>query len=233
FLHAGGPSMGAADGDRIIRYSGSDAMNLGESTNDSIALADAELLAPVTPSKIVAVGRNYAEHAKELGNEAPSEPIIFLKPPTAVLNPNGTTVRPPQSQRVDFEGELAIVIGNTARNIGRDNWRSVVLGFTCANDVTARDLQKKDVQFTRGKSFDTFLPLGPCIETDLDPAALALRTCVNGEMKQNGNTRDMVFDCGAIIEFITAVMTLHPGDVILTGTPAGVGPLNPGDRVEV
>ena len=233
FVHAGNPSIGVADGDRIIRYSGSNAMTLGEPTNDSIALGDAELLPPVMPSKIVAVGRNYAEHAKELGNEAPSEPIIFLKPPTAVLNPNGTIVRPPQSQRVDFEGELAIVIGKSARNVRRDDWRSVVLGFTCANDVTARDLQKKDVQFTRGKSFDTFLPLGPCIDTDVDPAALSLRTRVNDETKQDGNTRDMVFDCGAIIEFITAVMTLHPGDVILTGTPAGVGPLNAGDDVEV
>jgi 2-keto-4-pentenoate hydratase/2-oxohepta-3-ene-1,7-dioic acid hydratase in catechol pathway len=233
FVHAGKPSIGVANGDRIIRYSGSDAMTLGDATSDSMSLADAELLAPVTPSKIVAVGRNYAEHAKELGNEAPSEPIIFLKPPTAVLDPNGTIVRPPQSQRVDFEGELAIVIGKSARNIRRDDWRSVVLGFTCANDVTARDLQKKDVQFTRGKSFDTFLPLGPCIDTDVDPAALSLRTRVNGETKQDGNTRDMVFDCGAIIEFITAVMTLNPGDVILTGTPAGVGPLNAGDRVEV
>jgi 2-keto-4-pentenoate hydratase/2-oxohepta-3-ene-1,7-dioic acid hydratase in catechol pathway len=233
FLHAGKSFIGVAEGDRILRYSGSDAMSLGEATNDSISLVDAELLAPVTPSKIVAVGRNYAEHAKELGNEAPSEPIIFLKPPSAVLDPNGTIVRPPQSQRVDFEGELAIVIGKTAHNIHRDDWRSVVLGFTCANDVTARDLQKRDVQFTRGKSFDTFLPLGPCIETDLDPAALSLRTRVNGETKQNGNTRDMVFDCGSIIEFITSVMTLNPGDVILTGTPAGVGPLNGGDRVEV
>jgi 2-keto-4-pentenoate hydratase/2-oxohepta-3-ene-1,7-dioic acid hydratase in catechol pathway len=233
FLHDGNPSIGVADGDRIVRYRGRDAMSLGEATKESISIDDAELLAPVTPSKIVAVGRNYAEHAKELGNEPPSEPIIFLKPPTAVLNPNGTIVRPPQSQRVDFEGELAIVIGTTARNIGRDDWRSVVLGFTCANDVTARDLQKKDVQFTRGKSFDTFCPLGPCIETDLDPAALRLRTRVNGETKQKGNTRDMVFDCATIIEFITSVMTLNPGDVILTGTPAGVGPLNAGDRVEV
>jgi 2-keto-4-pentenoate hydratase/2-oxohepta-3-ene-1,7-dioic acid hydratase in catechol pathway len=233
FLHAGQPSLGVADGDRIVRYSGANAMTLGDATSESITLADAELLAPVMPSKIVAVGRNYAEHAKELGNEAPSEPIIFLKPPSAVLDPNGTIVRPPQSQRVDFEGELAIVIGKTARNIRRDDWRSVVLGFTCANDVTARDLQKKDIQFTRGKSFDTFLPLGPCIETDLDPAALSLRTRVNGDTKQDGNTRDMVFDCGTIIEFITSVMTLNPGDVILTGTPSGVGPLNAGDRVEV
>lgn len=233
FVHDGSPSIGVADGDRILRYSGSDATTLGQATNESIPLADAKLLAPVMPSKIVAVGRNYAEHAKELGNEAPSEPIIFLKPPTAVLSPSGTIVRPPQSQRVDFEGELAIVIGKSARNVNRGDWRNVVLGFTCANDVTARDLQKKDVQFTRGKSFDTFLPLGPCIETDLDPAALSLRTRVNDETKQDGNTRDMVFDCGAIIEFITSVMTLNPGDVILTGTPAGVGPLNAGDRVEV
>jgi 2-keto-4-pentenoate hydratase/2-oxohepta-3-ene-1,7-dioic acid hydratase in catechol pathway len=233
FVHAGQSSVGVADGDRIVRYSGSDATNLGEPTSDSISLAEADLLAPVMPSKIVAVGRNYAEHAKELGNEAPSEPIIFLKPPSAVIAPNATIVRPPQSRRVDFEGELAIVIGKTARNVHRDDWRSVVLGFTCANDVTARDLQKKDVQFTRGKSFDTFCPLGPCIETDLDPAALSLRTRVNGETKQNGNTRDMVFNCALIIEFITSVMTLNPGDVILTGTPAGVGPLNAGDVVEV
>jgi 2-keto-4-pentenoate hydratase/2-oxohepta-3-ene-1,7-dioic acid hydratase in catechol pathway len=233
FLHEGSPAAGVADGGRIVRYTGIDATALGEATGDSIALADASLLAPVAPSKIVAVGRNYAEHAKELGNEAPSEPIIFLKPPSAVLPPNGTIVRPPQSQRVDFEGELAIVIGRTARNIAAADWRTVVLGFTCANDVTARDLQKKDVQFTRGKSFDTFCPLGPCIETDLDPSNLSLRTRVNGETKQNGNTHDMVFDCGAIIEFITSVMTLQPGDVILTGTPAGVGPLAAGDRVEV
>lgn len=233
FVHSGSPAVGIADGDRIVRYSGSEATSLGTPTNDSIALAAADLLAPVVPPKIVAVGRNYAEHAKELGNEAPSEPIIFLKPPTAVLPPNGTIIRPPQSQRVDFEGELAIVISKTARNVKRADWRGVVLGFTCANDVTARDLQKKDVQFTRGKSFDTFCPLGPCIETDLDPAALSLRTSVNGQTKQDGNTRDMVFDCAFIIEFITSVMTLQAGDVILTGTPAGVGPLVAGDHVEV
>src|SRR3954451_2554643 len=233
FVHAGKPSIGVADGDRIIRYSGSDAMAIGEPTTDSIALADAKLLAPVTPSKIVAVGRNYAEHAKELGNEAPSEPIIFLKPPSAVNDPNGTIVRPPQSQRVDFEGELAIVIGKSARNIHRDDWRDVVLGFTCANDVTARDLQKKDVQFTRGKSFDTFCPLGPCIETDLDPANVMVTTRLNGEQRQHASTDKLIFSCATIIEFISSIMTLDPGDVILTGTPAGVGPLNAGDRVEV
>ena len=193
----------------------------------------AQLLAPAAPSKIVAVGRNYADHAKELGNDTPAEPIIFLKPPTAVLSPNGTIVRPPQSDRVDFEGELAIVIGREARNVSRADWREYVRGFTCANDVTARDLQKRDVQFTRGKSFDTFCPLGPCIETDIDPSNVSIQTRVNGQIKQNGKTSDMVFACDVLIEFITGVMTLLPGDVILTGTPAGVGPLQSGDTVEV
>ena len=200
-------------------------------TNDTIDAA--QLLPPTQPSKIVAVGRNYADHAKELGNEAPPEPIIFLKPPSALLAPGGTIVRPPQSQRVDFEGELAIVIGRRAKNVARAAWRDYVLGFTCANDVTARDLQKKDVQFTRGKGFDTFCPIGAHIETDIDPSSLAVVTRVNGDVRQNGNTQQMIFDCAFMIEFITAVMTLEPGDVILTGTPAGVGPLAAGDTVEV
>jgi 2-keto-4-pentenoate hydratase/2-oxohepta-3-ene-1,7-dioic acid hydratase in catechol pathway len=188
----------------------------------------------VVPTKIICIGRNYADHAKELGNEVPpSEPLIFLKPPSAVIPPEAAIVRPPQSQRVDFEGELAIVIARKAKDVSRAQWRDYVLGFTCANDVTARDLQKKDVQFTRGKSFDTFCPVGPVIETDLDPSALRIVTRVNGEVKQDGNTRDMIFKCDVIIEFITSVMTLCPGDVILTGTPAGVGPLNSGDVVEV
>src|SRR5438477_10730333 len=185
------------------------------------------------PSKIVAVGRNYAEHAKELGNDTPAEPIIFLKPSTAVLAPGGTIVRPAISQRVDHEGELAIVIGAIAKSVRAADWRSVVQGFTCANDVTARDLQKKDVQFTRAKSFDTFCPLGPCIETALDPNDLALTTRVNGAARQNGRTSMMAFDCAFLIAFISSVMTLLPGDVILTGTPAGVGPLVAGDVVEV
>ena len=187
----------------------------------------------VAPSKIVCVGRNYADHARELGNEAPSEPIIFLKPPSAVLAPGGRIVRPPQSQRVDFEGELALVIGREARHVSEGNWRDYVAGYTCANDVTARDLQKKDVQFTRGKGFDTFCPIGPWIETDLDPSSLRIVTRVNGETRQDGNTSQMIFSCGVIIAFITSVMTLLPGDVILTGTPAGVGPLDGGDTVEV
>jgi 2-keto-4-pentenoate hydratase/2-oxohepta-3-ene-1,7-dioic acid hydratase in catechol pathway len=234
FLHEGRPVIGVGDGDLVARYDGTDAIHRGSRVDaEPLAASSLTLLPPVDPPKIVAVGRNYAEHAKELGNEAPSEPILFLKPPTALLPPNGTIVRPPQSQRVDFEGELAIVIGAVAKDVPRARWREVVLGFTCANDVTARDLQKKDVQFTRGKSFDTFLPLGPCIDTELDPAALSLTTRVNGELRQNGNTRDMVFPCDVLVEFITSIMTLLPGDVILTGTPSGVGPLAAGDAVEV
>jgi 2-keto-4-pentenoate hydratase/2-oxohepta-3-ene-1,7-dioic acid hydratase in catechol pathway len=187
----------------------------------------------VSPTKIVCVGRNYAEHAKELGNEPPSEPILFLKAPSALLPPNGTIVRPPQSQRVDYEGELALIIGRTARNVRAAQWRDYIYGFTCANDVTARDLQKKDVQFTRGKSFDTFCPVGPHIETDLDVSSLRVATRVNGEVRQDGSTSQMIFSCGFLVEFISSIMTLVPGDLILTGTPSGVGPLSAGDTVEV
>ena len=193
----------------------------------------ATLLAPVVPSKIVCVGRNYADHAKELGNEAPSEPILFLKPPSALLAPFGTIVRPPQSQRVDFEGELAVVIGREAKNVRQGAWRDFVRGFACANDVTARDLQKKDVQFTRGKSFDTFCPIGPCIDDAIDPSDLRVTTRVNGAVRQDGRTSQMIFPVPFLLEFITSVMTLVPGDVILTGTPAGVGPLEAGETVEV
>ena len=200
---------------------------------DPTPLDEARLLAPVTPGKIVAVGRNYAEHAKELGNDVPSEPILFLKPPSSLLAPGGAIEMPAASNRVDFEGELAIVIGRRAKNVDAAGWRDFVFGFTCANDVTARDLQKKDVQFTRGKSFDTFCPLGPWIETDLDPSDLAIRTRVNGETKQDGRTSQMVFQPAALIAFISSIMTLEPGDVILTGTPSGIGPLADGDTVEV
>lgn len=203
---------------------------ISESTN---LPEGATLLPPVVPGKIVCVGRNYADHAKELGNEAPSEPLLFLKPPSAVLAPGGTIVRPAVSQKVDFEGELAIVVGREAKNVSASKWRDYVRGFTCANDVTARDLQKKDVQFTRGKSFDTFCPIGPWIEADLDVADLRIATRVNGEVRQDARTSQMIFSCGVLFEFITAIMTLSPGDLILTGTPAGVGPLAANDVVEV
>jgi len=200
---------------------------------DALPLDEARLLVPVTPGKIVAVGRNYAEHAKELGNEPPAEPILFLKPPSALLAPGGAIAMPAASSRVDFEGELAIVIGRRVKHADASRWRDYVFGFTCANDVTARDLQKRDVQFTRGKGFDTFCPLGPWIETDLDPSDLAIRTRVNGETKQDGRTSQMIFPPSALIAFISGIMTLEPGDVILTGTPSGVGPLADGDTVEV
>jgi 2-keto-4-pentenoate hydratase/2-oxohepta-3-ene-1,7-dioic acid hydratase in catechol pathway len=193
----------------------------------------ASILVPTEPTKIVCIGRNYGDHAKELGNDAPSEPIIFLKPPSALLAYGGTIERPPVSQRVDHEAELAIVIGKVAKNVKRAAWRDYVRGFTCANDVTARDLQKKDVQFTRAKSFDTFCPLGPCIEDDLDVSSLRLQARLNGAVKQDGNTSQMIFPPDFLIEFLSSVMTLLPGDVILTGTPAGVGPLSAGDTVEV
>jgi 2-keto-4-pentenoate hydratase/2-oxohepta-3-ene-1,7-dioic acid hydratase in catechol pathway len=196
-------------------------------------LEGATLLPPVLPGKIVCVGRNYADHAKELGNELPKEPLLFLKPPSTVIAPEGTIVRPGVSERVDFEGELAIVIGRTATRVKADRWRDYVLGFTCANDVTARDLQHKDVQFTRAKGFDTFCPLGPAIETDLDVSNVRLTSRVNGETRQDARTSDMIFPCAFLLEYISAIMTLLPGDVILTGTPAGVGPLNAGDVVEV
>ena len=224
FLHNGRPAIAVGDDQHLFRHDGVDALHLGARVDEPPHLiAGVQLLPPVAPSKIVAVGRNYAGHAKELGNEAPAEPILFLKPPSALLPPNGTIVRPPQSQRVDYEGELAVVIGEGG----------TILGYTCANDVTARDLQKKDVQFTRAKSFDTFLPLGPCIETDANPNDLRLTTRVNGETRQDGRTSMMVFDCAFLIAYISSVMTLLPGDVILTGTPAGVGPLAAGDVVEV
>ena len=213
---------------KLYRY-----LHEGRILESSEVPPNARLLAPVTPTKIVCVGRNYAEHAKELGNEAPSEPILFLKPPSAILEPGGTIVRPAASQRVDFEGELAIVIGREAKNVKASNWRDYVLGFACANDVTARDLQKKDVQFTRGKGFDTFCPIGPCLETELDVANLRVTTRVNGETRQDGSTSQMIFSCAFLVEFINAIMTLMPGDVILTGTPAGVGPLAAGDVVQV
>jgi 2-keto-4-pentenoate hydratase/2-oxohepta-3-ene-1,7-dioic acid hydratase in catechol pathway len=224
--------IGVGDG-RLETYTGSDAVHIGQPTGHAVAIDDAQLLPPVSPSKLVCVGRNYADHAKELGNEAPPEPIIFLKPSTALLSPGGTIVRPAISQRVDYEGELAIVIGREARAVRRADWRTYVRGFACANDVTARDLQKKDVQFTRGKGFDTFCPIGPCIEDDVDTADLRVTTRVNGEVRQDGRTSQMIFPCDFLLEFISAVMTLLPGDVILTGTPAGVGPLNAGEMVEV
>ncbi len=197
-------------------------------------LSQVRLLAPSEPTKVVCVGRNYREHAAELGNEPPKEPLIFLKPPSAVIAPEEPIVCPAISKRVDHEGELAIVIGRRCRRLkAGDNPLDHVFGYTCVNDVTARDLQKADVQFTRGKSFDSFCPMGPLIVRGIDAGDLSLETYVNGELRQAARTSEMIFGLDAIIRFIADVMTLEAGDVIATGTPSGVGPLRPGDVVEV
>ena len=198
-------------------------------------LSAADLLPPVTPSKIVCVGRNYRDHAKEMGNELPAEPLLFFKPPSALLAPGGVVRMPAASAPAwTYEGELALVIGRRIRNLKQDDWRTAVRGYTLANDVTARDLQKKDGQWTRAKGFDTFCPVGPIVSDELDPeAGLTLETRVNGELRQHASTLDFIFPIPALLAYITAVMTLEPGDLILTGTPSGVGALKAGDFVEV
>jgi 2-keto-4-pentenoate hydratase/2-oxohepta-3-ene-1,7-dioic acid hydratase in catechol pathway len=201
---------------------------------DALALDEVKLLAPVAPSKIVCVGRNYREHAAELGNKMPDEPLLFLKAPSAVIASGEQIELPAGSQQVEHEGELGVVIGRRAHKLSNDDDPlNYVFGYTCVNDVTARDLQRKDVQFTRGKSFDTFCPVGPWIETELDPANAAVETRLNGEVKQKGNTAEMAFPVAFLIRYISAIMTLYPGDLIATGTPAGVSRMKHGDTVEV
>jgi 2-keto-4-pentenoate hydratase/2-oxohepta-3-ene-1,7-dioic acid hydratase in catechol pathway len=202
---------------------------------EPMPLSAADLLPPVTPSKIVCVGRNYREHAQELGNEVPAEPLLFFKPPSSLLRPGGTILLPAASTRVDHEGELALVIAERASHLQPDaDLRSVIRGYTLANDVTARDLQKKDGQWTRAKGFDTFCPVGPWISNEVDPASgLIIETRVNGEIRQHGSTADFIFSIPQLLAYITAAITLEPGDLVFTGTPSGVGPLVPGDRVDV
>jgi 2-keto-4-pentenoate hydratase/2-oxohepta-3-ene-1,7-dioic acid hydratase in catechol pathway len=203
-------------------------------TGERVDLVDARLLAPVIPrSKVVGIGRNYADHAAELGNDVPDEPLIFLKPNTSVIGPGDPVVMPPQSSEVHFEGELAVVIGRLCKDVPEDKVADVVYGYTCANDVTARDLQRSDGQWARAKGFDTFCPIGPWIETDLDVTALSLVTRLEGAEVQNGNTEDLVHPVAKLVAYVSANMTLLPGDLILTGTPAGVGPVNDGQQVEV
>jgi 2-keto-4-pentenoate hydratase/2-oxohepta-3-ene-1,7-dioic acid hydratase in catechol pathway len=199
-------------------------------------LEDVRLLAPVLPrSKVVGIGRNYAAHAAELGNDVPDEPLMFLKPNTAVVGPNDPIFYPRQTQDLHYEGELAVVIGRICRDVPatKDDVNGVIWGYTVANDVTARDLQRSDVQFTRAKGFDSFCPLGPWIETELDVSDVQVQTYLNGDLKQDGSTKDMIFDVPALVAHVSSVMTLLPGDVILTGTPEGVGPMEVGDEVEI
>lgn len=204
-----------------------------ERTSARFAMSDVRLLPPVLPNKLIGIGKNYAEHAREMGGEPPSTPIMFLKPSTTVIGPNESVVLPQQSDQVEFEGEIAVVIGRLSRDVPLERVNDVVLGYTCANDVTARDLQRSDGQWTRAKGFDTFCPLGPWIETEADLDVLAVRTVVNGVERQSAAASDMVHSIADLVVFVSSVMTLIPGDVILTGTPAGVGALTEGDRVTV
>lgn len=237
---------GFIEGDSVIPFSENliDALNKYDRIDEAfknlskqpehISLSDVTLLPPAIPTKIVCVGRNYLEHALELGNKMPEEPLLFLKPPSAVIGHNSNIIIPPQSSQVEHEGEVGVVIGRIASKLTEsDNPLNYVLGYTCINDVTARDLQRKDVQFTRGKSFDTFCPVGPYIATNLNPTNLTVTTKVNGIIKQHGNTKDMAFPIALLIRYISNIMTLYPGDLIATGTPAGVSALSVGDVVEV
>ena len=216
--------IGEIDGDLFGRYRRRDA---------NLPRAEAKLVAPSQPSKIVCVGRNYVDHAKELGNEVPKVPLIFLKPPSSIISSGETIILPPQSSQVEHEAELVIVIGKRGRHITPEDAKQYILGYTVGNDVTARDLQKSDGQWTRAKGFDTFCIFGPWIDTDFDPSDAVVTCRVNGQMRQMASTRDMVFSVSTLVAFISSVMTLEPGDLIFTGTPAGVGELHAGDKVEV
>jgi len=227
--------LGIPDEGSVITALSGDPLYVGlQPTDEQLRLADARLLSPVLPrSKVVGIGRNYAAHAAEMGGDVPEEPLMFLKPNTSVVGPGDPVFYPRQSENVHFEGELAVVIGRICRDVPKEKVGDVIHGYTIGNDVTARDLQRKDGQFTRAKGFDSFCPLGPWVETELDVSDLRVQTFLNGEVKQDGRTSDLIFDVPSLVAYVTSVMTLLPGDVILTGTPEGVGPMNAGDEVEV
>ena len=228
-------SYGLVDGQEVRQITGAPFPSGTELEVTGVVhdLDEVDLLAPVLPTKVVAVAKNYSEHAQEMGGEVPGEPMIFLKPSTAVIGPEGVIRLPAQSERVDHEAELAVVIGRLCKDVPQERVDEVILGYTCANDVTARDLQAKDGQWGRAKGFDTFCPLGPWIETDFDPDDAGIECEVNEQIRQDGSTADMVRSVVELVSWISTVMTLVPGDVILTGTPAGVGPLRNGDTVTV
>jgi 2-keto-4-pentenoate hydratase/2-oxohepta-3-ene-1,7-dioic acid hydratase (catechol pathway) len=225
-------SYGVLEGETIRLIDG-DIFADWKASDRTVKLAAVKLLAPCAPSKAVCIGLNYRGHAQEMKIALPSQPLMFLKPSSALAHPGGPVEYPAISQNLHYEAELAVVIGKEARKVSVGAARDYILGFTCANDVTARDLQLGDGQWTRGKSFDTFLPLGPCIATDIDPAATDIRLYLNGELKQSSNTGDLIFKVEELLAFASQVMTLYPGDVILTGTPSGVGPMQVGDTVAV
>jgi 2-keto-4-pentenoate hydratase/2-oxohepta-3-ene-1,7-dioic acid hydratase in catechol pathway len=228
----GETSFGIVDGETVAELVGHPFGSV-ELSGVRHPLAGVRLLAPMLPSKVVAIGKNYADHATEMGGDVPDEPLIFLKPSTSVGGPGDAIALPASSTRVDYEGELAVVIGRLCRDVPESRAAEVVFGYTCANDVTARDQQKSDGQWSRAKGYDTFCPLGPWIETEVDPSDLRLTTTLSGEVKQDSRTSKIVHEVPALIAYITSCMTLIPGDVILTGTPEGVGPMQVGDEVSV
>lgn len=232
FAAEGRTSYGILDGETVRALAGSPFRRLAETGRKFLA-GEIRLLAPCRPSKIVALGVNYRSHGQEMGSRLPAEPLLFIKPPTAVIGPEEAIIYPEMSARVDYEGELGIVMGRRASHVTEAEAKSYVLGYTCFNDVTARDLQARDRQWTRAKGFDTFAPIGPCIETGVDPYNLRLETRLNSEVKQQTSTADLIFGAWELVSFISRVMTLLPGDVIATGTPGGIGPMQPGDTVEV
>jgi 2-keto-4-pentenoate hydratase/2-oxohepta-3-ene-1,7-dioic acid hydratase in catechol pathway len=227
-----GPRWGRLEGETIEPLAGP-PWETTRGAGRGFPSGQGQLLPPAEPSKIVAVGRNYSEHAAEMGGEVPAEPLLFLKAPSALLSPGGVIVRPPESNRVDYEGELALIVGRRIKSWPQDRYLEALAGICAANDVTARDLQKKDGQFARAKSFDTFCPLGPHLDAGIDPSDLSLSTRLNGEVKQSARTSQMIFSPAYLVAYISRMMTLLPGDVILTGTPSGVGPLAEGDTVTV
>jgi len=232
FEHNGVVKYGIVDGESLIEFTDSNSVDPGRERT-VFPMSEVRLISPTAPLKVVAVGLNYLDHAKEMGMTPPDDPILFIKPSTAVIGPGDDILMPDSSARVDYEGELAVVMGRRAKDVSVDEAKDHIFGYTCLNDVTARDLQIKDIQFTRAKSFDTFCPIGPWVETDLDPYNLPIETRLNGKTVQNSNTVQMKWGVFELVSFISSVMTLLPGDVIATGTPPGIGPMAPGDRVEV
>ena len=233
--HGTDPQYGILESEKTIRLIAGDPLYSGIlKLDETVGLGDVKLLAPVIPrSKVVCVGKNYADHAAEMGGEVPKEPIIFLKPNTSVIGPKDAIRWPIQSNRVDYEAELAIVISRICKDVPKEKANDVIFGYTVANDVTARDIQKSDGQWTRAKGFDTFCPIGPWIDTEFRPTSQRITTMISGETRQDATLNQMVFDIPTIIAFVTSVMTLLPGDLILTGTPSGIGPLTPGEDVVV
>ncbi|MGD0779985.1 MAG: fumarylacetoacetate hydrolase family protein [Dehalococcoidales bacterium] len=232
FLHDDKVEYGVLSGDAVQAIEGSpfDAIRTTERYH---SLSDVTLLPPCLPSKIVALGVNYHSHSEEMNHQPPDEPLIFIKPATSVIGPEDKIIYPDSSKRVDYEGELGVVIKSLTKHVSQEEAKGYILGYTCVNDVTARDLQAKDVQWTRAKSFDTFCPIGPCIETQLDPADLSLETRLNGVITQKARTSQLIFPVFELVSFISNIMTLLPGDIISTGTPGGIGPMQPDDTVEV